>query len=325
MKLTLGLSASGRTRPLVDGRVQIDGVEPHITFSGVQDLFNRQLVHHTFDACEFPLVTYLRQLEDADPRYLAIPVFPSRHFRLSCVFVAESSDLHEPSQLAGRRIGVPTFDMAAAVWLRGILADHFGLDRFAPTYVIAGMEVPRAGDEHPQFYPEGFDFEFRDDASLVEMLKDGQVDAVVTARAPSSWPDGGVRRLFSDAVAAEQEYFTATRIFPAMHVLALKRSIAQEHPELPAALYRAFGRAQELAYADLVDSVALDSMLPWQLDHLIETERVMGPQFWPLGLSANRHMIDTIIDYSLADGLISTRFRADDLFAGPGQDYIATT
>lgn len=315
MKLTLGLSTSGRTRPLADGRVPIAGVEPVISFLGVQALFNHQLVHHTYDVCEFPLVTYLRQLEAEDPPYLAIPVFPSRHFRLSCLFVAESSDLTHPRQLAGRRIGVPTFDMAAAVWLRGMLADHFDLDRFAPTYVIAGMESARAGDEHPQVYPDGFDYEFRTDASLVELLASGEVEAVVTARAPSTWPDGGVRRLFADAVRAEREYHAATSIYPAMHVVALKRPLARAHPQIPQALFEAFSRAHDLARADLVDSAALDTVLPWQLDHLLDTERVLGADYWPIGLEPNRPMLDTIIDYSRADGLISTRFRAEDLFA----------
>lgn len=317
MKLTFGLSTSSRTRPLADGRVPIAGVEPEISFLGVQALFNHQLVHHTYDVCEFPLVTYLRQLEAEDAPYLAIPVFPSRHFRLSCLFVAESSDVTHPKQLAGRRVGVPTFDMAAAVWLRGMLADHFDLDRFAPTYVIAGMESARVGDEHPQVYPDGFDYEFRTDASLVDLLAAGQVDAVVTARAPSTWPDAGVRRLFADAVGAEREYYAATSIFPAMHVLAVKRPIAQAHPHVPQALFEAFSRAQAVARDDLVDSAALDTVLPWQLDHLIDTERVLGTDYWPVGVEANRHMLDTIIDYSLADGLISTRFRAEDLFAHP--------
>lgn len=325
MKLSLGLPSTGRTRPLADGRVGIDGVEPQISFLGVQQLFNEQLARHTYDVCEFPLVTYLRTLEHPEPAYLALPVFPSRHFRLSCLFVAADSDVTSPAQLAGRRIGVPTFDMAAAVWLRGILADHFDLDRFAPTYVIAGMEGPREGDEHPQFYPPGFDYDFVTDASLVEMLADGRVDAVVTARAPSTWPDGGVRRLFADAATAERAYFAQTGIFPAMHVVALKRSLAVENPGLPGALYTAFVRAQELAHADLVDSAALDSLLPWQLDHLIETEALLGPGYWAPGVKNNRSMVDAIVDYSLADGLISTRFSAEDLFTGPGCDDLITT
>lgn len=319
MTLSIGLSNSARTRPLADARVPLDGVDADITLMGVQALFNHQMAHHTFDVCEFPIATYLRSLEDPEQPYLAFPVFPSRHFRLSCLFVPENSDIATPADLAGRRIGLSVFDMAAAVWLRGMLQDHFGLDRFAPVYVIGGLEEPRNGDEHPQFYPPGFTFEFRTDASLAELLAAGEIDAVVTARAPSTWPNGGVRRLFEDPRAVETEYYRKTGIFPAMHIMAMKRPLAEAKPELRGVLYRAFCEAQGMARNDLFDSAALDTILPWQLEDLLETERELGADYWATGLEANRLMLDTIVDYSLADGLISTPFTPEQLFAGPGE------
>jgi 4,5-dihydroxyphthalate decarboxylase len=324
VKLTIGLSGSARTRPLADGRVGIDGVEPEFTVMGVQALFNLQMTAHPFDVCEFPIVTYLRSLE-RDRRYLAVPVFPSRHFRLSCIFVGAHSPAVTPSDLAAARIGVSVFDMAAAVWLRGILQDHYGLDRFAPTYVIGGLEGARVGDEHPQLYPPGFTFEHRTDAGLAQLLAAGEIDALMTARAPSTWPGDGVRRLFDEPRAAEFDYYRQTGIFPAMHVLAVKRDIAERCPGLPGALYRAFGTAQQMARDDLFDSAALDTVLPWQLEELLETERALGAGYWATGLAANRPMLERIIDYSLADGLIGTAFTPEDLFAGPGQADILTT
>lgn len=325
MKLTIGLSNSARTRPLADGRVGIEGVDAELTLMGVQDLFNHQMVHHTFDACEFPIATYLRTLETPEKPYLAIPIFPSRHFRLSCIFVSGHSDVKVAADLAGRRVGVSVFDMAAAVWLRGILQDHHGLDRFAPTYVIGGPEGPRSGDEHPQYYPPGFTFETRDDAGLASLLVSGEIDALMTARAPSTWPGDGVRRLFDDPRPVELDYYRATGIFPAMHVLAVKRSVAEDNPDLPRALFTAFHAAQEVARADLFDSVALDTLLPWQLEELLATERDLGPELWASGVAANRRMLDQLVDYSIDDGLISTRFTAEDLFAGPGAEDILAT
>lgn len=325
MRITIGLSDSARTRPLAAGRVEVEGVSAEITLSGVQALFNRQTVEHTYDVCEYPVATYLRSLEDPDRPYLAVPVFPSRHFRLSCVFVSEHSDIKTPADLAGRRIGIPVFDMAAGVWLRGMLHDHFGLDRFTPTYVTGGLEEARAGDEHPQHYPPGFRFERRTDASLAELLATGEIDALMTARAPSTWPDRGVRRLFEDPRPAELDYFAATGIFPAMHLLAIKRPLAEAHPELPMALYRAFAESQRLARADLFDSTALDTVLPWQLEELLETERRLGRDLWASGVSANRRMLEQLVAYSLADGLISTPFSVEDLFDGPGAAAILAT
>ena len=325
MRLTLGLSPSGRTRPVADGRVGIEGVTPETTLMPVQALFNHQMVEHTFDVCEFPLATYLRSLEDPARPYLAVPVFPSRHFRLSCLFVSEKSDVRTPADLAGRRIGISVFDMAAGLWLRGILHDHFGLDRFAPTYVLGGLEEARADDEHPQLYPPGFRFERRTDASLADLLATGEIDALMTARAPSTWPDGGVRRLFDDVRATELDYYRTSRVVPAMHVLAVKRPIAEANPWLPGALLRAFTEAQQVAREELYDSSALDTVLPWQLEELLETERLLGPDYWATGYARNVAMVEQAIAYSLADGLITTELSAADLFRGPGEADVLTT
>lgn len=325
MNLSIGLAGTARTRPLVDGRVSVAEATLDLTVMGVQALFNLQLSEHVFDVCEFPLVTYLRSLEAAEQLYLAIPIFPSRHFRLSCIFVAERAELDKPADLAGRRVGLPVFDMAAAVWVRGILHDLHGLDRFAPIYVTGGPEGPRDGDEHPQYFPPAFTVERRSDAGLGQLLAAGEIDALYTARAPSTWPGPGVRRLFEAPREVELDYHHSSGIFPAMHVLAVKRAVAEEHPDLPAALYRAFVEAQALARADLFDSAALDTILPWQLEELLETERLLGPDHWASGLAANRRMLEQIIAYSRADGLITTDLTPEDLFAGPGAAQILAT
>lgn len=325
MKLSLGLSDSARTRPIVDGRVAIDDVHAEIELMGVQALFNLQLTEHPFDACEFPLVTYLRTLESEDRPYLGIPIFPSRHFRLSCIFVAEGSGIETPADLAGRRVGLPVFDMAAAVWLRGILHDFHGLDRHAPIYVTAGPEGPRDGDEHPQVLPDGFTVERRTDAGLAQLLAAGEIDALYTARAPSTWPGPNVRRLFDRPRDVEVDYHRATGIFPAMHLLAVKRSVAEANPKLPLALFRAFADAQVLARADTFDSAALDTVLPWQLEELLETEELLGHDHWAAGLADNRRMLEQAIAYARADGLVTTDLTPDDLFAGPGEEQILDT
>ena len=325
MKISIGLSDTARTRPLTDGRVPIAGAAAEFTTMEVQDLFNLQLSEHPFDVCEFPIVTYLRSLETDERPYLAVPVFPSRHFRLSCIFVSEHSDVVEPADLAGRRVGVPVFDMAAAVWLRGILHDFHGLDRTSPIYVTAGTEGPRDGDEHPQFLPPGFTVERRTDRGLAQMLADGEIDALYTARAPSTWPGPGVRRLFPDPRQVELDYHARSAIFPAMHVLAVKRPVAEQAPWLPAALFDAFARAQTVARADVFDSSALDSILPWQLEELLESERLLGADHWSAGLHANRRMLAQVIAYAAADGLISNDLTPDDLFAGPGAETILAT
>lgn len=325
MKLSLGLPGTARTRPFMDGRVTIDGVETELNILGVQELFNRQLSTHVFDACEFPIASYLRTLDTPEQPYLAIPIFPSRHFRLSSLFVSADAGITTPADLAGRRIGLPVFDMAAAVWVRGMLQDFHGLDRHAPIYVTAGPEEPRVGDEHPQYHPPEFTVERRTDAGLAQMLADGEIDALYTARAPSTWPGPKVKRLFEEPRVAETEYYRATGIFPAMHVVAVKRSIAEENPWLPEAMYRAFVEAQELARADAFDAAALDTILPWQLEELLETEQLLGADYWAHGFAGNRRMLEQIISYCQADGLITADLTPEALFSGPGEEHILAT
>src|SRR5271165_2341681 len=214
LPLKIGVSDSDRTRPIASGEVAIAGAKAEVTLMGVQALFNQQLTEHTFDCCEFPIASYLRSMERPDRQYVAVPVFPSRHFRLSSVFVNTTKGVRTPADLAGKRIGVPVFDMAAAVWLRGIFQDHFGLPRTAPIYVAGGLEAARTGDEHPQFYPERFTHEQRGDKSLAVLLAEGEIDALYTARAPSTWPSPTVGRLFDQPIEAELDYFLKTGIFP---------------------------------------------------------------------------------------------------------------
>ena len=179
-----------------------------------------------------------------------------------------SKGIKTPADLAGKRIGVPVFDMAAAVWLRGIFQDHYGLARTSPIYVAGGLETARTGDEHPQFYPDKFKHEERTDKSLAVLLAEGEIDALYTARAPSTWPSNSVSRLFENPMQAELDYYSKTGIFPPMHLIAVKRTIAESNPGLMLAIFDAFAQAQNIARARLFDSAALCTMLPWQLESL---------------------------------------------------------
>jgi 4,5-dihydroxyphthalate decarboxylase len=322
LRLKIGVSDSDRTRPIASGEVPIAGVKAEVTLMGVQALFNKQLAEHTFDCCEFPISSYLRSMERPERRYVAVPVFPSRHFRLSSVFVNTGKGIRTPTDLAGKRIGIPVFDMAAAVWLRGIFQDHFGLPRTAPIYVAGGLEAARTGDEHPQFYPEQFAHEHRSDKSLAVLLAEGEIDALYTARAPSSWPSATVSRLFDQPTEAELGYFLKTGIFPPMHLIAIKRTIAESNPGLPRAVFDAFTQAQKVARERLFDASALSTMLPWQLESLIFTERRLGYDYWPVGLARNREMLKVIARYMVEDGLITTTFSPEQLFSDP--DILAT-
>ena len=314
-KIKIGVSNCDRMRPLVDGTVTIKDVAADFHLMPVQDLFNKQLTEHTFDCCEFPLATYLRALDTPERPYVAVPIFPSRHFRLSCVFVNRNAGIKHPADLAGRKVGIPVFDMAAAVWLRGIFEEYYSLDRTAPIYVTGGLEHARVGDEHPQFYPDKFKVE-RATPSLSSMLDAGDIDCLYTARAPSSFkPGGNVVRLFADPQTEEMKYFERSGIFPPMHILCVKRSVYERMPEVGQRLFAAFLEAQSVARQRIYDLAALSVMLPWLLEHLLRTEELLGPDYWAAGFARNRTTLAKVIQYMRDDALIGTAFEPEDLFA----------
>jgi 4,5-dihydroxyphthalate decarboxylase len=315
--LTIGLSDADRTRAVAEGRVAIEGVAAQPTMMPLQLLFNTQLTTHRFDACEFPIGTWLRQFNRGTPDYVGIPVFPSRHFRFSCVFVNRARGFTQPSDLRGKRIGTMVWDMAAAVWLRGIFDEHHGLPARSPIYVNAGLNEPRAGEDHPQEYPAGYTIEHAGASkTLSDMLAAGEIDALYTARAPDSFftqPER-VGRLFADPMAAELAYFQRTRIHPPMHLIAVKRAIVDANPWLPRALLTAFTESQRIAQQRLHDSATLFTMLPWLAQHIEDTERLLGRDYWPTGYAANRAMFTTLIGYMRAEGLLTRDLAPEDLF-----------
>ena len=317
LELTIGLSDADRTRAIAEGAVTIEGVTARAEMLPLQPLFNIQLTTHRFDCCEFPIATWLRQFNKPVQDYVGIPVFPSRHFRFSCVFVHKGRGFTRPSDLAGKRIGTMVWDMAAAQWLRGIFDEHYSLPARSPIYVNAGMNASRAGDDHPQEYPPGYTIEHAGpDKTLSDMLASGEIDALYTARAPDSFfaaPER-VGRLFENSMEAELDYFRRTGIHPPMHLVAVKRAITDANPWLPMALYRAFAEAQRMAQRRLHDSATLATMLPWAVQHMEQTERELGRDFWPTGFAKNRDTLTTLIRYMRAEGLLHHDLAPEQLF-----------
>jgi 4,5-dihydroxyphthalate decarboxylase len=318
----LGLSLAcwnyDRVRALADGRVQADGVDLTMMILPVEETFFRMLRNREFDAAEMSLSSYCVSLMREEPAFIAIPVFPSRFFRHSCIFVSTKGRVREPADLAGARVGVPEFQMTAPVWIRGVLQDDYGVDPSAPTYFTGGEEEPGREEKLRLNLPERFKVQsIGPGQTLSAMLADGDIDALHTARAPSTFysrPDD-VRRLFPDATAVERAYFRRTAIFPIMHVIALRREVHQAHPWVAQSLMKAFTAAKQLAYDDLRVTAASTTMLPWQTAAVEEAVSEMGADWWSYGLAPNRAVLDTFLRYHHEQGLSSRRLQPEDLFA----------
>lgn len=318
LKLTLACWDYDRTRALVDGRVQVDGVDLNYLSMPVEETFFRMLRYREFDAAELSLSSYCVSLMSEDPAFVAIPVFPSRFFRHGCIFVSTKSGIREPGDLIGKRIGVPEYQMTAPVWIRGILQDECGVDPSSVSYFSGGEEQAGREEKLTLDLPERFRLQSIGRAqTLSRMLADGEIDALYTARAPSTFysEPGKVRRLFEDFVAVEQAYFAKTGIFPIMHVVALRREIYDRNPWVARSLYDAFVAAQRITYDDLMISAALKTMLPWQIAAVEETIRCLGQDWWSYGFAANRHVLDVFTRYHHEQGLSRRKLAPEELFA----------
>jgi 4,5-dihydroxyphthalate decarboxylase len=317
LKLTFGCWNYDRTRALMDDTLHPDGIELISLSMPVEETFFRMLRHREFDIAEMSLSSYTVSLFKDPKPFIAIPVFPSRFFRHSSIYVSAKSGIREPKDLIGKRIGNPEYQMTAPVWIRGILADRHGVAVDSVTYYTGGEEEPGRPEKLKLDLPANIKIErIGESQTLSQMLADGEIDALYTARKPSSFNgDGRVRRLFEDFVPVERDYYRATAIFPIMHTVAIRREVYEENRWIAQSLFKAFNAAQQLTYQDLRETAALKAMLPWLHAHVEEAHREMGEDFWPYGLDKNRTTLSTFLRYHHEQGLSKRLLTPDELFA----------
>ena len=318
LQLSLACWDYDRTRSLMDGRVPIEGIELNYLNLPVEETFFRMLRHREFDVAELSLSSYTVSLFRDDPPFIAIPVFPSRFFRHSCIYINRESGIGEPKDLVGKRVGVPEFQMTAGVWIRGILSDEYGVPVDSVTYLTGGEEEPGRSEKIALNLPPRIRIEpIGETQTLSRALETGEIDALYTARVPSSFRNGtgSVRRLFENASAVEREYYERTRIFPIMHVIAIRRELYRMHRWLAQSLYKAFRAAQREAYLALEERAALKLMLPWLEEHVAQTRHMMGRDFWPYGLAPNIPVLRTFLRYHHEQGLSGRPLEPEELFA----------
>ena len=318
LRLTLACWNYDRTRALLEERVQPDGIDLNYLNIPVEETFFRMLRHKEFDVAEMSLSSYVLSLFQPDPPFIAIPAFPSRFFRHSCIYVHAGSGIKEPGDLIGKKIGTPEYQMTAAVWIRGILSDEYSVPVNSATYFTGGEEEPGRTEKLPLDLPPDIRVErIGPDQTLSSMLARGDIDALYTARMPSSFRSGGgtVKRLFDDFPAVERGYFHRTGIFPIMHTVVVRRDVYDRNPWVAQSLYKAFRAAQQETYADLSETAALKTMLPWLTAHVEETRRDMGDDFWPYGVGPNHTALTTFLRYSFEQGLAKRLLQPEQLFA----------
>ena len=318
LRLTMACWNYDRTRALMDGRVAVEGVELNYLNLVVEETFFRMMRNQEFDVAEMSLASYTLSLFRDPAPFIAIPVYPSRSFRHSGIFVNADAGIREPRDLIGKRVGNPEYQLTANVWIRGILNDEYGVSADSVSYFRGGLEQPGRIEKAALTLPAGIRIQdIPEDRTLAQMLETGEIDALYSPRPPSTLYSNPakVRRLFPDYGAVERDYYRKTKIFPIMHVVAIRREVYEKNRWVAQSLLKAFVAAQKEVYADFHEFAALKFMLPWLIPHVEETERIMGSDFWPYGYQPNVETLRTFLRYSFEQGLSQRLLDPKELFA----------
>jgi 4,5-dihydroxyphthalate decarboxylase len=325
LRLTLACEAYDRTVALRTGEVAPDGIELTYLALPVEETFYRMVRYREFDVAELSLSSYLLSLESPERPFVAIPVYPSRSFRHNGIYVHTAAGIRSPQQLAGRTVGVPEYQVTAAVWIRGILEEFHGVPVNSVRYRTGGLHAPGRTEKIALHLPADIDIAaVPEGRTLDEMLASGEIDALYTPRTPKSFASGRpeVARLFSDWPAAEAEYFQRTRIFPIMHVIVIRREVYERDRWIAASLFAAFEAARRLALRGIDETASLRYMLPWLAHEVARTRQIMGEDYWRYGLDPQDPALDTLLRYSCEQGLASRRRQPAELFAPEACDPV---
>jgi 4,5-dihydroxyphthalate decarboxylase len=315
--ITIACGNYDRTRAIRDGRVKVEGCATTYLPLYPEEIFFRAFRYQEFDVSELSLSSYIRTVAAGTSQYVGIPAFVSRLFRHSGIYVRTDAGIREPADLKGKRVGLPEYQITAVVWMRGIMQHEYGVKPTDIHWRSGGQEEPGRDERTPLKPIPGLDLKpIGKEQTLVGMLRDGELDALFTARGPSSFLRGEphIARLFPNTRAAEQAYYKKTRMFPIMHLVGIRKDLVAQYPWLPSSVYKAFCEAKALAMVDLLDVNALMVTLPWLIPETEETMALMGKDFWAYGIHENMREIEALAQYAYEQGLIERKVTVEELF-----------
>lgn len=316
LQLSIAVGNYDRVRPLFDGRAQIDGVDPVFMALSPEEIFFRAFRNQEFDVTEMSFSSYLIKHSRGESPYIGIPVFLSRAFRHTAIYVRKDR-IRQPADLKGKRIGIPEYQLTALVWARAILMDDYGVSPEDVTWVLGGIDEPGRIEKLKVELPPNIRIEHAPEGDTISsMLDEGTIDAFIAPRAPSGAainnPDVGW--LFDDPTAIAKDYFKRTEIFPIMHVLGLRTEIAAAHPWLPGALFKAFETSKTLALESLSETSATKITLPFVEEQLKAARQLMGFDFWSYGVGKNKPTLQAFVRQHHAQGLSARLMGIDEIF-----------
>ena len=315
LRLRLACNDYDRVRALTDGSVRPEGIALDVSLLKPRQLFPRMLDEQAFDVSELSLGSYAALVARGTSPFVAIPVMLSKIFRHSCIYVRDS--IARPNDLKGKCVGTTQYGATAIVTIKGLLKDEYGVVPSDMNWHVGGLRTPTEKPLIPLNLPEGVPLEFLEPGKTLErMFEQGELNALFSIYIPRAFLSGtpGIRRLFADFRRVEEGYFRRTGIFPIMHIVAIRRVVYEAHPWIAKNLYRAFCEARDRAIERLYDTDALTTTLPFAIDHVEESRRLFGRDYWAYGAEANRPALSALCRWIYDQGLAPRLVEPEELF-----------
>jgi 4,5-dihydroxyphthalate decarboxylase len=315
--LTIATEDYDHVRDLFDGTVAVEGVDLTVLRFQVEEMFYRFVNHREWDVSEMSFAKCVGLIAAGDRSLVPIPVFVSRAFRHSSIYLRADSTLAKPEDLIGKRIGVPEWAQTAAVYTRGMLHHYYGLDLASINWVQGGVNQAGRKEKIPLHLPPGINLTVQPDKSLTDMLLAGEIDAIMSARPPTpiTENDGRIKRMFSNSREDEMKYWRDTGIFPIMHIVVLRREVYEKHRWLAANLVSAFETAKNRSLKRAADVTLSMFPLPWLASYSDLSRSFLGDDFWPYGVEKNQPTLQAFFDYAFEQGIAAKRLEPKDFFA----------
>lgn len=316
LHISVAMGDYDRNRALYDGRVQIDGCDPVYMLLNPEEMFFRAMRSRDFDVTELSFSSYLVKHAKGESPYIAVPVFLSRAFRHTSIYVRKDR-IKKPEDLKGCRVGVPEYQLTAVVWARSILQDDYGVNPEDVTWVRGGIDTPGRPEKIKLDLPAGVTIEAAPEGRTIsDLLDKGEIDAFIAPRPPSgaALSNPNVAWLFDDPTTVAKDYYRRTGIFPIMHVVGIRKELAEQNRWLPAAVFKAFGESKAKALELLADTSATKVTLPFVEEQLKAARETLGNDFWSYGVEPNRKTIEAFLHHHHAQGLSCRKVGLDELF-----------
>jgi 4,5-dihydroxyphthalate decarboxylase len=314
-----GVRYLDRTRALEIGEISPAGIDlNYIVPASIGDLFRAVAARAEFDVAEFSLCTLMLMIGKGDNRLVGLPIFPSRAFRHEQIYINVKSGIKQPSDLAGRLVGVTEYQMTAALWVRAHLQHDYGVPPEKIRWRTGGFHVPRQSTRMHIELPPGVELQHVPEGDTLQgMLLDGRIDALVSTEPPKAFVAGdpAVARLFPDVRRVELEYFKRTGFFPIMHAVVIRRDVYEANRWIAMSLLNAFNEAKRIGREQLAYQGAYAVSLPWLSLETEELNALFGGDAFPYGFQSNLRILEAMTTYAHEQGLTLRKLDPHDLFA----------